>query len=201
MSWDQQWGTSASTPRLRGRYRGRHHTGNPQVKRWLRRVRGAVGLGLAWAAGWAPIGFILGLVNFTSGAAALGSGAAWLALSSAVVAASGFLCGASFSAVLRITEGHRRFDQMSLPRFAGWGGLGGVLGGGLLLAMSASFGGSPGLISVLTNLAVFGLLGAGSSVGSLALARGADERELLTTSEDLADVGLTEEESRELLGG
>jgi hypothetical protein len=45
------------------------------------------------------------------------------------------------------------------------------------------------------------LMGAGSAAGSLALARRADDRELLEHSADVADIGLTEEEKRELLAG
>ncbi len=45
------------------------------------------------------------------------------------------------------------------------------------------------------------LLGAGSAAGSLALARKADDRELLDAGADVAEVGLTKEEKRELLGG
>ena len=42
---------------------------------------------------------------------------------------------------------------------------------------------------------------AGSASGSLALARRADDRELLEAGADVADIGLTEEEKRELLLG
>ena len=37
----------------------------------------------------------------------------------------GFIGGVAFSLVLGIAEGRRRFDQMSLPRFAAWGAGGG----------------------------------------------------------------------------
>ena len=170
------------------------------MKNWLRRIRAAIGMGLTWAAGWAPLGAILGLMNFASGATAFGSGPAWLAFTSAVFAASGFLCGAAFSAVLGITEGRRRFDQMSLPRFAGWGAVGGLLVGGLLVTISVSLGGTPDLLDLFVNLGFVGLLGAGSSAGSLALARRADDRELLEAGEDLVEAGLAEKETRELLG-
>ena len=39
----------------------------------------------------------------------------------------------------------------------------------------------------------------GSAAGSPALARRADDRELLDAGADIADIGLTEEEKRELL--
>ena len=56
------------------------------------------------------------------------------------------------------------------------------------------------LVGLLRTGAVF-LLGAGSAAGSLALARRADDRELLEHGADVADIGLTEEEKRELLAG
>lgn len=169
------------------------------MRKWLKRIRGAVGIGLTWAAGWAPLGTLLGLFTFASGAAAFGSGPAWLAATSAVFAASGFLCGAAFSTVLGITEGRRRFDQLSLPRFASWGAVGGLLVGGLLVTIVVSLGGTPDLLDLFVNVGFVGLLGAGSSAGSLALARREDDRELLEASEDLLDAGLTEVETRELL--
>ena len=43
------------------------------------------------------------------------------------------------------------------------------------------------------------LLGAGSAAGSLALARRVDDQELLEAGEDVAEVGLTDKEVRELL--
>jgi hypothetical protein len=44
------------------------------------------------------------------------------------------------------------------------------------------------------------LLGAACAAGSLALARGADAQELLEAGEDVAQVGLSDNEVRELLG-
>jgi hypothetical protein len=63
-----------------------------------------------------------------------------------------------------------------------------LLGGGVSLD-------SLGTYSVVT------LLGAGSAAGSLALARRTDDQELLEHGADVADIGLTEEEKRELLAG
>ena len=51
------------------------------------------------------------------------------------LAIPGFLGGAVFSAVLRIAEGRRRFDELSLPRFGAWGAVTGLLLG--VLAVSA----------------------------------------------------------------
>jgi len=61
-------------------------------------------------------------------------------------------------------------------------------------------GGGVSLDSLMTY-SVITLLGMGSAAGSLALARRADDRELLEHGADVADIGLTEEEKRELLTG
>ena len=110
----------------------------------------------------------------------------------------GFIGGVAFSLVLGIAEGRRRFDQMSLPSVCRLGS-----GGGLLLSMLMFTAGS-GFQMELGELIILGilpLLGAGSAAGSLALARRADDRELLEHGADVADIGLTEEEKRELLAG
>ncbi len=83
---------------------------------------------------------------------------------------------------------------MSLPRFAFWGAL-----GGLLLSMLFFLLGGGVSLDSLGTYSVTTLLGAGSAAGSLALARMADDRELLEAGADVADIGLTEAEKRELL--
>ena len=166
------------------------------MKKWLRRIRGAVGMGLTWAAGWWPIGAVLGLVmGIVLGGVPLG---VIVARYVALFATLGFFGGAIFSTVLRMTEGRRRFDELSLSRFAAWGALGGFLLG--VLAIAAGILG-PGLTLLDAIIAgVSTLLGGGSAAGSLALARRADHQELLEAGADIADVGLTEKETHELLG-
>lgn len=79
----------------------------------------------------------------------------------------GFIGGAIFSIALRIAEGRRTFDEMSLPSFAVLGAVGGLFVSGL-------FG---------WGYFIFTLLGAGSAAGSLALGRKADR--LLESGEGL----------------
>jgi hypothetical protein len=107
----------------------------------------------------------------------------------------GFLAGVTFSGVLGIVEGRRRFDQMSLPRFAAWGGVGGLLLAGTF-AWAAGLGGE-----FLVLGPVFALAGAGSASGTLALARRAEDRESLEAGADAGAAGLTEGEARDLLRG
>jgi hypothetical protein len=83
------------------------------MKKWLRRIRGAVGMGLTWAAGWAFVGVLIELLIDPNGSLV----DVWVT----ALAIPGFLGGAVFSAVLRIAEGRRRFDELSLPRFGAWG--------------------------------------------------------------------------------
>ncbi len=166
------------------------------MRKWLRRIRGALGTGLTWAAAWGGVGAILGLLGLL-GPPFMGPpfmeplGGLLAAVSFGV---AGFIAGASFSTVLGITEGRRRFDEMSLPRFASWGAL-----GGLLLSMLFFLLGGGVSLDSLGTYSVITLLGAGSAAGSLALARMADDKELLEAGADVADIGLTEAEKRELL--
>jgi hypothetical protein len=156
------------------------------MKKWLRRIRGAIGMGLTWAMAWFGAGLSLLLV--------VGFGAADVPFP-IVFGVFGFLAGVTFSGVLAIVEGRRRFDQMSLPRFAAWGGVGGLLLSGIF-AWAAGLGGE-----FLVLGPVFALSGAGSAAGSLALARMAEDRELLDASADVGEAGLTEDGARERLGG
>ena len=159
--------------------------------KWLRRIRGAVGMGLTWAFGWALGGMLIELITeFVPG-----WNGALIDIWPAALAVSGFLSGGAFSAVLGIAGRRRRFDEMSLPRFALWGGLGGLLVS--MLIMTASGFSTPSLVAA----SVVTLLCTGSASGSLALARMAEDRELLESSADVAEVGLSEGEAKELPGG
>lgn len=156
------------------------------MRKWLRRIRGAIGMGLTWALAWFSAGMILLLI--------VGFGAADVPFPLGF-GLLGFLAGVTFSGVLGIAEGRRRFDQMSLPRFAGWGALGGLLLSGIFVPVAGL-----GADALLLLGPVFALAGSGCAAGSLALARMAEDRELLDASADVDQAGLTEDEARELLG-
>ncbi len=166
------------------------------MKKWMQRIRGAIGIGLTWAVGWAPVGAVTGLITGVVLGFPLGGIAANYAELFAVL---GFIGGSMFSTVLRVAEGRRRFDQLSLPRFAVWGAVGGLALGMLAVTLGVvGLGGITPLTVAVVGAA--GLLGAGSASGSLVLARKADDEELLAAGHETGDVGLTEAERRELLG-
>jgi len=166
------------------------------MKKWLQRIRGAIGIGITWAIGWAPVGAVTGLIAGVVFSLPLGGIAANYAQLFGVL---GFIGGTMFSTVLRIAEGRRRFDQLSLPRFAVWGAVGGLLLGTLaVVAGVVGLGGITPLTVAVVSAA--GLLGAGSATSSLALARKADDQELLEAGQEAGAVGLTEAERRDLLG-
>src|SRR5919205_4311960 len=86
-------------------------------------------MGFTWAAAWSAVGlvprWVLGInadVPFPL-----------------VFGVLGFIAGVTFSGLLALAEGRRRFDQLSLPRFAGWGAVGGLLLSALF-AKAASLG-------------------------------------------------------------
>ena len=177
------------------------------MKKWLRRTRGAVGMGLTWAAGWALAGLLIGVTS------KLLPGLPWDAFFEVfdaplpALAIPGFFGGAFFSVVLGIAGRRRRFDELSLPRFAAWGALGGLLltlfpFALVAVGLASTEGSTLGAWQVIRAISgPFILLSAVSASGSLMLARKAEKRELLEASEEVAEVGLTERARQELLGG
>jgi hypothetical protein len=155
------------------------------MRKLLRRLRRAVGVSLTWALGWGLIGALLGLVQLPGW---VGFGRFGF-LDFALV---GLLSGGAFSVALDIVGLRRTWDEMSLPLFAGLGALATTLVFTIALR-GASFP------PVVTMTAIQALPCAGFAAGSLALARMADDRELLEAGAAVADIRLTEEEKRELL--
>ena len=134
------------------------------MKKWLRRIRGAVGMGLTWAAGWALVGVLIGLFIDQMGSL--------VDIWPTALAIPGFLGGAVFSAVLRIAEGRRRFDELSLPRFGFWGAVTGLLLGVLAVSAGVASAIFPGLwLRAAIIIGPTTLLSAVSAVGSALLFR------------------------------
>ncbi|HEV8358561.1 MAG TPA: hypothetical protein VGQ17_17545 [Gemmatimonadales bacterium] len=177
------------------------------MENWLRRLRGAVGMGLTWAAGWALAGVLIGVSS------KLLPGLPWDSFFEVfdaplpALAIPGFFGGVLFSTVLGIAARHRSFAELSLPRFAAWGAAGGLLLSlvpAALVAVGLASLGRPDFGLWHITAAISGpltLLSAVSASATLMLARMAEGRELLEASEDAAEVGLAEGEAQELLGG
>jgi hypothetical protein len=137
---------------------------------WLRRARGAIGMGLTWGVAWASVGSIPRWVLGVNADAPF----------PIILGVLGLLAGITVSAVLALSEGRRRFDQLSLPRFAAWGAVGG-------LALSGLFGwaASLGWADLMLVAPAFAAACAVCASGSLALARRSTSPALPTASADI----------------
>ncbi len=157
--------------------------------------RGAVGMGLTWAVGGSVILPLLDVFEWVFE----GGGAPQILLAIPLGAILGFFNGGVFSVLLAVAGRRRRFDELSLPRFAVLGALVPLF---MMVTIAVFVGGIGGLFTpgALRFATVLALIGAGFAAGTLALARKAEDRELLDAGTDVADVGLTKQERHELLG-
>jgi len=174
------------------------------VNKWLRRVRGAVGMGLVWAAGWAVAGLLIGVTSL------LLPGLPWDSFFQVfdaplpAMAIPGFFAGVFFSIVLGIAGRRRKFSELSVPRFAAWGAVGGLL---LILfpfalvavGLASREGSDTGAWQIIAVISgPFILLSAASASGSLILARRAENRALLEARDDGAGLRVAEGRARAL---
>ena len=96
--------------------------------KWFKRFRGAIGMGLTWAAGWAVFGILIGVSSRL-----FPNVLPWEAFFNVfdaplpALAIPGFIGGALFSMVLGIAGRGRKFSELSVPAFAGWGAFGGLM--------------------------------------------------------------------------
>lgn len=174
------------------------------MKRWARRIRGAIGMGVAWAAAWALGGMLIGVTSI------LFPGRLWdrvFALFDAplpALAVPGFVGGAIFSVVLGIAGRRRRFDQLSLPRFAAWGAAGGLLlslvPAGMATIGLATFNVDPWRFTA-TIAGPLIVLSALSAAGSLALARRGANRDRQGGQSHPGDARAIGADAPDLIGG
>jgi hypothetical protein len=151
--------------------------------KWLRRIRGAIGMGLLWAVAWSAAGAVpRWLFGFNTDAPF-----------PIIFGVLGFIAGVIFSGLLMLTEGRRGFDQLRISRFAAWGAAGGFLLSGVF-TRAASLGWADAFAIAPT----FALASAVCAAGSLALARRAGMRELSDKRGDTAGAALTDYEKRKL---
>jgi hypothetical protein len=136
-------------------------------------LRGAIGMGVTWAVGWFGAGMVLGLI--------VGPGTGDLPIP-IQFAMFGLFAGVTFSGFLKLAAGRRRFDELSLGRFTGWGAAGGLIMYGILAA-TAGPAGEPLVLAPILALA-----GAASAAGTLSLARKAEGATALEADADAAGI-------------
>lgn len=133
-------------------------------------------MGLIWALGGLAIGGLIELLdNVLPGGLPMASAVDMWPQTLALLA---FRRGVVFGIVLGITRGRRRFDELSLARFALWGAAAGLAVGAVAIASGAAIG----FVAVTT------LLSAVAGAGSLALARMAEGRGMLGRGVDAAEI-------------
>jgi len=151
--------------------------------KWMRRIRGAIGMGLTWGVAWSIVGMVpRWLFGFNTDAPF-----------PLIFGVLGFIAGVIFSGLVMLTEGRRGFDQLRLPRFAAWGAV-----GGFLLSAIFTRAASLGWADAFMIAPTFAIAGAICASGSLALARRAERRELREGRGDTAEVQLTDHQQRKL---
>ncbi|QJR37221.1 hypothetical protein [Gemmatimonas groenlandica] len=175
------------------------------MHRWLKRLRGTLVMALLWAVGWSIAGLLLGISSILL---------PWLpwdplfAVFDAplpALAVPGFVGGALFSVLLGIGEHRRRFDELSVRRFAGWGAVGGLLltmiPASAVLSGSATGADLAHEFWALTSILVVPLttLSAASAAGSLWLARRAKGSRELEAGRVVDDLWLTDGQAKDLI--
>jgi len=142
---------------------------------WLRRIRGAVGMGIVWAITWALGGMLIAASSLIIPGFPTETLTRIFDAPAPALAIPGFIGGVLFSVVLGVAARRRRFDELSLRAVAGWGAI-----GGLLLSLVPVAMGSVGLatINIRDPLAwqvavslLLTVLSGASAAGALTLAR------------------------------
>jgi hypothetical protein len=129
----------------------------------IRKLRGALGVGLTWAVIWAIFGLSIGFAVLYFDPASIDQGEDPVGMAR-LLATVGFICGTIFAGILAFAERRTALRDMSLWRAAFWGALGGVALP-LLTTMNDQ---------VILNTAPLGAL---SATMLIALARRAERRE------------------------
>ncbi|HEY9384551.1 MAG TPA: hypothetical protein VIP80_13655 [Gemmatimonadales bacterium] len=148
-------------------------------------------MGLIWAAGWALVGVLIGVTSkVLPGLPFWDSFFDVFDAPLPALAIPGFVGGVLFAVVLGTAGRRRRFEELSLPRFAAWGAVGGLLLSlvpAALVAVGLASLERPDLglwqITAVISAPLI-LLSAVSASVSLLLARRAESRELLEAGED-----------------
>ena len=140
-------------------------------------------MGLTWAIAWALVGLTIGVASkLTPGLPFWDSFFRVFDAPLPALALPGFVGGGLFSIVLGIAARNRRFEELSIPRFALLGALGGVLLSivpDAMVAVGLANINGPHGIGYVTSLIIGPLtvLSSASAAATLALARKVERRE------------------------
>ena len=111
---------------------------------FLRKVRGALGMGLTWGATWGTIAATLGVVIGVFDPASIDPGESPLVMG-AVLGIQGFVAGVGFGVFLSFAEARKKILDLSLPRVA-------LLGTLAAAALPVVSGAPPGMLWLLCPL-------------------------------------------------
>ncbi len=161
------------------------------MRKWLRRMRGTVLMGLTWALIWAPVGLLIGMIVDPDGA----MDEPWILVGTL----PGFLAGVIFSVVLGVAARRHKLDDLSVAQVGGWGALAGLLLGLLPLLLGDHGPDKPRVLPLdLVIVGAITLLSTISAAGSLVLARKAARPELTEGSANMSSFAAAEGEAEEL---
>ncbi len=135
------------------------------MPRWLRVIRGMIGMGLTFSVGVGVVASMIAVLPWLILGGDSGREMIMMVIASSIWA---FPIGVAFSGVMAITARGRPFDKLSLPHFAALGA-----GAGLLLfgVLAVNAWDSWSVSTAIVNATIFVLLGGGSATGALMLAR------------------------------
>jgi hypothetical protein len=163
------------------------------VTQALRRIRGAIGIGITWAVVWAPVAVFVGtqIIDPDNSMDEM-----WVMAG----ALPGFFSGVIFSIVVGIAARRQRLDELTIPRVAGWGAIAGLFIGILPFLIGDTNGNPPAWLLGAIIIPTFTVLSTVSAAASLAIARNALNREARHADGLLENTELTDAERQVLLG-
>jgi hypothetical protein len=172
----------------------------------MRRIRGAIGMGITWAIGWAVAGVMIGVASMLFPGLPWNTFFKFFDAPLPALAVPGFFAGALFSIVLGVVGRRRRFDELSLPKFTAWG----AAGGALLSLVPATMVGL-GLATLRADLNIWAVtvviappltaLSAVSAAVSLMIARRAERRQTRHYDDEGTTAAMPDGRTPELLDG
>jgi hypothetical protein len=96
------------------------------MRSFLRKIRGALGIGVTWAVAWAAIFAALSIVVGIFDPASIDAGEGPLSLG-VIGGIFGFISGVAFGATLAVADGRKVLRNLSVGRAALWGAVGTAL--------------------------------------------------------------------------